>query len=125
IDAASGHLGLGITFRSARHNRPMVKLPLEFGEALVRPISWRIPGYPALGKAGGQSSLQRGCGRAGIPARRSLPQSREYFAIRRKVDRNRLRCIPVRRDLQDRRTTQPAMRDQYLLAELLRIDRSD
>src|SRR5208337_5608679 len=46
--------------------------------------------------------------------RMGCPQRRKQPSLRRPVDADRLRLFPVRRDLQDRRSAQAAMREEQL-----------
>src|SRR5260370_8120081 len=53
-----------------------------------------------------------------------IVETRSQFVARSDVDLDLPRFLPIRRNLQDRGTTQAAMGDQHLLAELLPVART-
>src|SRR4029077_258995 len=52
-----------------------------------------------------------------------MGKCRRDISARRKINKNWQRLFPVGRNLQDRRATQAAMRDEHLFAEVLPIER--
>src|ERR1700730_13751358 len=52
-----------------------------------------------------------------------IVKCRSDISTRRKINENWQRLLPVGRNLQDRRATQAAMREEHLFAELLPIER--
>src|SRR6266850_2749729 len=125
VDAARGHLGFAVTFRSVGNHVPLMYLPLQLGKAVIGPLRWCMRLHPAFGEARRQRSPQRGSRGSEIPAGRRLSQGPQHLALRRQIESNSLPSLPIGRDLQDCWTTQAAMCDQHLLPKSLPIYQRD
>ena len=117
IDAAGGDLSFFVSFGSCGSDLPRVQLLFEIVETLIRVRRWRMQFEPALGEAIRQERARATCGRRSGRAFASRMAGVTSCPGARSIA-NRSARFPVRRDLQDRRTAQAAMRDQHLLAEL-------
>ena len=126
VDAAAGDFGFFVAFGACGHEAPGMHLLLEIGEVRRSSRSAACDARASgrrgeLGRAL-RNSDRKGRERAGCS---EVVEDCRQLARWGEVDCDRVRLLPVRRNLQDRGTAQAAMRDQHFLAELLSVAGGD
>ena len=80
---------------------------------------------PAVGKPLRKNCSQLGAKRVGVSRFLEIAKGSADFPSGSEIERDRLRRLPVRRNLQDGRAAQPAMRDEHFFAKLISAAGSD
>src|SRR5205807_8773793 len=97
--------------------------PFKIGEHGICPGEGSIPVQPTVGEALRKKCAHFSAQGSYISWGLGIVKCRCDISARRKIHENWQRLLPVGRNLQDRWTTQAAMRDEHLFAEVLPIER--
>ena len=116
-DAACGNFGFVVALGAAGREGEGVQPAFQFIKCVIRPAFGRGDFAEPVGQTRGQMRTEGGLERSPVAACVGFAQRREERVAGRPIDADRFRFVPIRRDLQDGRAAEAAMREEHLLAE--------
>src|SRR5579872_1189442 len=125
VNATCGDFGFFISLGAGWSQRPGMELAIEIFQSEVRPRFWCVKFEPPI-----RQTIWKSLTQLRFQVRRRarnlrIIEGRTDFAFWGKIDPNWLRLLPVGRDLQDRRTTEPAMSDEHLFTKPVAVTGCD